>query len=178
MRPHADDGDNEGDAGTPVPAREYRFSEVILTKGQFEWFVGKGAYNSFFNTGTKPPEPAFKTFKTLRITSEYKDGAAEIQFGLSNKKIKLEESVRFKNLSFKFEDTGIATLSCTMVAVFPHDLKTLELENFLGKEVDVLLDFGKVDKGEDKKQTKMAFDNPDDGEQEAVTEGADEEDDD
>lgn len=157
VKPLIGQGDKDGDGGSPVPARDYRHKKTLLTKKQLEFLVGKGAYESFFNTGKKPAEPGFKTFSKLKLDSEYKDCDLEIVFGVSNKTITIDEGVRISNIVIRFEDTGFATMDCTTTAIYPHDIKTLELENFLGKLVHCSFGFGKLDEGEENKQQKLGL---------------------
>jgi hypothetical protein len=149
VRPESEEGEDGGDSGTPVPAREFKLTKIMLTKKQIDQIVGKQAYNSFFNDGTKPPEPAFSSFSTLWLDDAYKDCAAKIEFGLSNHEIEIESGVKIKNISVKPKTGGVAEMSCTILGIFPRNVKTLDFENYLGKEIKVSLRFGSIDEGDE-----------------------------
>lgn len=178
VRPHSDEGEEDGDAGDPVPAKEVAIRKILLTKNQFESLVGKGAHNSFFNNGKKPPEPAFDSFKRIRLEHTYKDCSAKIVFGVAQDEIEIDEGAKIKNLSITIEETGVASLACTLVAIFPRNLKTLDFENFLGKEIKVSLGFGDLDDEPASTQEKLPLDNAGQEAPEPVTAGDDDEDDD
>lgn len=162
VRPETEGGDNDGDAGEPVPAREYTLSDITLTKKQFELLVGEHAVTSFFNeSATKPIEPAFSSFKTLWLDDTYKNCGVKYSLGNTNtKEIDIDGGAKIKNLSVKLtggNDRACAKLRCTVQSIFPMKLTTLEMENFLGKEIRVSLRFGAVDEADDEanKQTDL-----------------------
>lgn len=144
VRSEPEGGDEEGDSGELVPARDVRFTKIMLDRKQFEELVGAQAYNSFFNVGKNPHEPGFKSFSTLWLDDVYKDCEAKIVFGVAAAEIELEGAT-IKNISVKPWLGGLAELAFTLVAIFPRDLATLDFEGFAGKQVTLSASFGAVE---------------------------------
>lgn len=151
VRAETEGGDEGGDAGELVAARDVRFTGVMIDSKQFDQLVGEQAYNSFFNQNGDMHEPAFKSFSKLRLDGAYTNCEAKITFGLSDKSIELD-STKIKNITVKPWVGGMAELAFTMVAVFPHDLSTLEFERYSGKQVGLSVTFGPIDHVADKQE--------------------------
>lgn len=161
VRPQSEAGDEGGDAGTPVPAREYRFLNLLLRKDEFEALLGEGAWNSLYNNGVTPAMPAFTTFSKIKLDGEFVDSAATIKFGVASDEIKVDQGGKIRNATVKLDrKTGAATLDCTFVGVFPRDLKTLDLENFMGKTIDVALRLGPAVEVPDNAQSQLPMNPP------------------
>ena len=159
VRARSEDGEEGGDSGELIPARDIPLKKIMVTKSQFNKLIGSDqAYNSFFNDGARPVEPAFESIHALKLKDTYKDCSAQISFGVSAKTIDIEEDAKIKNISLKPCTGGVAEMNCTLQAVLPRKLETLDLENFIGKEVTVSLQFGEVDEGdEDAKQGNLGL---------------------
>lgn len=162
VRAHSEDGDEGGDAGELISARDIPLKKIMVTKSQFNKLLGSDqAYNSFFDDSTKPAEPAFESIDALKLRESYKDCSATIVFGVSSKTIEIDGECKIKNIRLSPCTGGVAELSCTLTAPLPRKLETLDLETFIGKEVSVTLKFGPVDEGDeadDKKQASLALD--------------------
>lgn len=166
VRARSEDGEEGGDAGELIPARDIPLKKIMVTKSQFNKLIGSDlAYNSFFNDGAKPVEPAFESIHALKLKDTYKDCSATISFGVSAKTIELEENVKIKNISLKPCTGGVAEMNCTLQATLPRKLETLDLESFIGQEINISLTFGEIDEGdEDSKQASMDLDGGERGE--------------
>lgn len=151
VRPHTEGGEEGGDAGEPVPARDYKLTGITLTKNQFESIVGENSFESFFNqTKNAPLEPAFSSFKQIWLDDTYKNCA--VTFGLGNtntREVEVKGGAKIKNLSVKFpkacNERACAELSCTVTVSLPRTLAAMDLDQYGGKEIRVSLRFGSLD---------------------------------
>jgi len=154
MRPYAEAGDNDGDAGEPEPGRDVTFTGMTLTKKQFEELVGDGAFNSFFNQPKSGPlEPAFSSFKKLKLDGKYRNCFAKFMLGQTNTKEIEVNGATFKNLSITFpkvcNERACGELQGTVQAIFPRSTATLEMEGYAGKEVRMSMRLGDADEEDD-----------------------------
>lgn len=155
MRTRDAEGDEEGDAGELVPGRELLLTKIMVPKKFFNELLGhKAAWDLFFDTSTKPPEPSLPRIGSLKITEKFKGCSGTIVFGVSAKAIEIE-GARIKNISIKPVTGGVGEMRCTVQAVLPRHLSVLDLEDFIGKEITITLKFGEIDEDtdEDDKQT-------------------------
>lgn len=162
VRPQTEGGEEGGDAGEPIPARDYKLTGITLTKNQFEAIVGENSFESFFNqTKNAPLEPAFSSFKQIWLDDAYKNCA--VTFGLGNtntREVEVKGGAKIKNLSVKFpkacNERACAELSCTVTVSLPRTLASMDLDQYGGKEIRVSLRFGALDEsmkdGDDDKQ--------------------------
>lgn len=175
VRARSEDGEEGGDAGELIAARDIPLKKIMVTKSQFNKLIGSDqAYNSFFNDGTKPPEPAFESIDALKLKESYRDCSAVLMFGVSSKTIEIEGDAKIKNIRLKPCVGGVAEMSCTLQAPLPRKLETLDLEQFIGKEINVTLKFGPVDEGEDDKQNSLPLEGKDGDEDSADDSGSEE----
>lgn len=162
VRSRAEDGDEGGDAGELIAARDIPLKQIMITKSQFNKLLGSQfAYNAFFDDGAKPPEPAFESIEALKLKDSYKDCSASLQFGVSAKTIEIEDDAKIKNIRLKPCVGGVAEMSCILQAALPRKLETLDLESFIGKEITVTLKFGAIDDEADEKQANLNLENGD-----------------
>lgn len=151
VRPQTEGGEEGGDAGEPIPARDYKLTGITLTKNQFEAIVGENSFESFFNqTKNAPLEPAFSSFKQIWLDDAYKNCA--VTFGLGNtntREVEVKGGAKIKNLSVKFpkacNERACAELSCTVTVSLPRTLASMDLDQYGGKEIRVSLRFGALD---------------------------------
>jgi hypothetical protein len=154
MRPFAEGGDNDGDAGEPEPGRDVTFSGMTLTKKQFEELVGEGAFESFFNqTKNAPLEPAFTSFKKIKLDGKYRNCSAKFVLGHTNAKEIEVNGATLKGLALTFpkvcNERACAELAGTVQGIFPRSTATLEMENFAGKEVRLSIRLGSAEETQD-----------------------------
>lgn len=157
MRTRDAEGDEEGDAGELAPGRELLLSKIMVPKKFFNELLGhKAAWDVFFDTSTKPPEPALPRIGSLKITENFKGCSGTITFGVSAKQIEIE-GARIKNISIKPVTGGVGEMRCTLQAVLPRKVTVLDLEDHIGKEVTVTLKFGDIDEGDDEEDKQTDF---------------------
>lgn len=157
------DGEEGGDAGESVPAKEYRLTDILLTKRQFEFFLGKGSWDRHYDNGEKPPKWLEEGYRRIPLTENYIDSEATLVFGVSARTIELTEAVKFKNNVIVISKADAPTLSTTLQAPFPRKLESLDLELFYDKEIAVELKFGDVEEEEqDPAQKQLPMETADD----------------
>lgn len=158
MRPYAEGGENGGDSGEPEPGREVSFSDMPLTKKQFEELVGQGAFDSFFNqTKNSPLEPAFASFKKIKLDGKFKNCWVKYTLGHTAPKDIELDGATIKGLAISFpqacNERACALLSGTVQGIFPRSNATLEMETYAGKEVRMSMRLGEVEEeAEDDKE--------------------------
>lgn len=161
VRSRPGDGEEEGDAGEMIAAKEIRLLDIVLTRKQYDFFTGEDGYRRSFDDSTKPAKWLNK-FRKIPLSETWTDCEATIEFGVSAKVIELTEAVKIKNGTIKISKADVPTLNCTVQAVFPRKLETLDLEAFYGGEVTVVaLKFGDVEEEQDDKQGKLGLEGAD-----------------
>lgn len=157
VRSRPGDGDEEGDAGEMIAAKEIRLLDIVLTRKQYDFLTGEDCYRRSFDDSQKPAKWLNK-FRKIPLPETYTDCEATIQFGVSAKSIELTEAVKIKNGTIKISKADVPTYNCTVQAVFPRKLETLDIEAFYGNEVTVIaLKFGDVEEERDDKQGELGL---------------------
>lgn len=158
IRIRTEEGDEGGDAGDLTPARTIRFTNISLTKNQFNELMGNDAADeAFFDYGKKPPESGYENLGSIRLDSKFKNCAGSITFGVSKKTLEFE-GAKVKNVSIKLKgEKAYGSLSLTLQAVLPRHLDTLDLEEHFGKQVTLGLSLGVPDLDQDEKQEKLGL---------------------
>lgn len=154
VRMQSGEGEEGGDAGELVAARDIRFTQIALTKNQFnELFGSEIADRFFFDYGTTPPKPAQDNVGTIWLDQAYKDVYGAIIFGVSKKELDFEGG-KIRNISVKVKnERAYGLMSLTLTAVLPRKVDTLDLEEFFGKVVTLNLSFAAIDEEAAKENT-------------------------
>lgn len=156
VRVRTEEGEEGGDAGELTPARSIRFTDIALTKNQFNELVGSDFADEFyFDYGQKPPKSAHERLPKIPLDIKFKNCTGSIIFGVSKQTLEFEGG-KVKNLSIKLKgQKAWGTLSLTLQAVLPRKLDTLDLEEHFGDVVTLQLTLGEADLTADEAQAKL-----------------------
>ncbi len=160
MRTRDEEGDEGGDAGELAPGREVLLTEMVIPRKFAEKLLGTDLlFAALFDTSKKPIEPLSEVkVSSLKIDSKFKGCSALITFGVSKKSIEMDNA-RIKNISLKPVTGGCFEMRCVVQGIMPRHVMVLDLEDFIGKEINASLSFGteeEADDDEDKQQDFVA----------------------
>lgn len=147
VRSQPEQGEEGGDAGEFVSGRDLRFTGIVLTEEQAKQLVGEYVWPALFNSGApdKPRTRLFTSFTKIPLDDVYKNCSAEVTFGVSKSVVTIAPAT-IKNIRVKYAKTGSdLEMSCTVVGVRPRCVEVLDLEDFGGKPVELVLAFGPLE---------------------------------
>lgn len=157
------DGEEEGDAGEPIAAKELAFKGIVLTQKQADFFLGEDWYRRNFEMGSKPHKYLNKV-RRLSVPETFIGCEARLVFGVQAKELELTETVKFKNLRVVVDDaTDTVLLHMTLVAPFPRKLESLDIENFYDKTVIATLKLGELEEEQTERQAELEMDHSEEG---------------
>lgn len=131
----------------------------MLTKDELDQFMGKGYWNSVYETrsGGRPPTPAWRKVKTVKIGDKY-GAEASISFGAASiKAVEISEGT-VKSIALTFEEGGLTRMSFTLQA---HDEGIedafAKFARKMRSEIDIDLVLGEPEEEVDESQQQLGL---------------------
>lgn len=143
MRTADEEGDEGGDAGELAPGREVLLTKMVIPRKFAAKLLGTELlFDALFDTSKKPMEPLSEVkVSSLKIDTKYKGCNALLTFGVKAEEISMDNA-RIKGISLKPVTGGCFEMRCVVQGIMPRDVAVFDLEDFIGKEINVSLSFG------------------------------------
>lgn len=158
MRSRDEEGEEGGDAGELLPGRTYHFSKIVLTRKQAEFLIGNDiVFQALFDTSKKLAEPLSEVnISSIKLSVKYKGCTATITFGVKAEEVVLDNA-RVDNITLARITGGFEIKRMRIQGLRPRTLALHDLDEFMGKEVNLALKFGEADESDDADDSQVDF---------------------